>query len=93
MILKSSHPAISAGTQTLKNPWFFPESGRFSIPETRRFHRIVRSWPLPSWRTIMERYERILVATDFSPINRVAVERATDLARQAHSELFEYRKH
>ncbi len=35
----------------------------------------------------MDRYKRILVATDFSDINRAAVERAAILARQDKSEL------
>ncbi len=35
----------------------------------------------------MERYKRILVTTDFSDINRVAVERAAILAQQDKSEL------
>jgi len=35
----------------------------------------------------MDRYKRILVATDFSDINRLAVERAAILARQDKSEL------
>jgi len=35
----------------------------------------------------MDRYKRILVTTDFSDINRVAVERAALLARQDKSEL------
>jgi len=35
----------------------------------------------------MSIYKRILVATDFSDINRVAVERASELARQDNCEL------
>ena len=35
----------------------------------------------------MDRYKRILVATDFSDINRVAIERAAILAKQDESEL------
>lgn len=35
----------------------------------------------------MNRYKRILVATDFTDINRMAVERAAILARQDKSEL------
>jgi len=35
----------------------------------------------------LDRYKRILVATDFTDINRVAVERAADLAKQAKCEL------
>lgn len=35
----------------------------------------------------MDRYKRILVATDFSDINRLAVKHAADLAQQANAKL------